>query len=89
MKITKTADQSFIMDSNRIKANSGCRICPCCGESKSHIDYLKKGVLNKGVSSGLHKTWAEGVFRMRNMKVDCYQCHSCGAEWESEPYQWT
>lgn len=89
MKITKSSKEAASFASMRTVANVGCDVCPCCGENKSWIQYMKEGVYNKGVMSGaLNKTWVEGVFRMRNMKCDCYKCYSCGAEWESEPYQW-
>ncbi len=90
MRITKTPLQHAAFENARKKANTGCGICPCCGETKSTTDYIKIGILNKGVrKGGLNKTWADGIFHMRNMKCDCYKCYSCGAEWESEPYQWS
>lgn len=88
MKIIKTAAQSAIIGHSRNKANIGCNVCPCCGESKSNMVYIRNGLLNKGISSGISKSWVEGFFHPRHIKVDCYKCYSCGAEWESEPYQW-
>lgn len=88
MKITKTLKTTISFDTMKAIANDGCNVCPCCGEAKSWVDYTKEGILEKGVMKGTCKTWVEGIFHMRNMKCDCYKCYSCGAEWESEPYQW-
>ncbi len=88
VKITKTAKQNSVFDQNRIDANIGCDKCPCCGESKLTLHYIKRGILNKGILQGIEKTWVS-LFGMKNMKCDCYKCCTCGAEWESEPYQWT
>lgn len=89
MKITKSSKEVASFTAMKSAANAGCNVCPCCGEAKLWSDYMKEGILNKGIMAGLSKTWAEGVFRMRSMRCDCYKCYSCGAEWESEPYQWT
>ncbi len=88
MKITKSASAVAISRTQKALANVGCQKCPCCGETKTSIEYMMEGVAAKGVSSGLIKTWVEGTFRIRHMRCDCYKCYSCGAEWESDPYQW-
>jgi hypothetical protein len=31
--------------------------CPCCGESKGFVRYLKKGVTDKGVISCVYRSW--------------------------------
>lgn len=87
MKITKTSDKALSLKNAREIANIGCNKCPCCGETKSHADYLFEDI-NKGIIRGLQKTWVEGLFKMKNMKCDFYHCLTCGAEWESEPYEW-
>ncbi len=89
MKVTKPASVVAITEAKKAKANAGCKMCPCCGETKTDFEYIKEGIFNRGVSVGLiSKTWVEGIFRMKGMKCDCYKCYSCGAEWESEPYEW-
>lgn len=89
MRITKSSRDAASLAVSSAVANAGCNKCPCCGETKSLSDYMNEGIWNKGVSGrGIERTWVEGLFRMRNMKCDCYKCYSCGAEWESEPYQW-
>ncbi len=89
MKITKPASVVAMTEAQKIAANAGCQRCPCCGETKTDVEYMKEDIFNKGISFGLiSKTWVEGIFRMKHMKSDCYKCYTCGAEWESEPYQW-
>ena len=88
MKITKWSNEVNISNEKRIIANIGCNICPCCGEVKDTFYYIKQGILNKGIFSGIQKSWIEGFFKMRHMKADCYYCETCGAEWESDPYEW-
>lgn len=89
MRSLYTRSMFSITEAKKAKANAGCKMCPCCGETKTDFEYIKEGIFNRGVSVGLiSKTWVEGIFRMKGMKCDCYKCYSCGAEWESEPYEW-
>ena len=89
MRITKSSTEANKFIAAREVANTGCNKCPCCGETKSWSEYMQNGIMNKGIFYGLiSKTWVDGIFRTRNMKCDCYECKSCGAQWESEPYQW-
>lgn len=60
--------------------------CPYCGETRSFYECFAKGEF-KGVSCGTYKSWADGFFKMKNMRVDCYSCCTCGCEWESDPYE--
>lgn len=89
MKITKSSKEVALYEAIKNVANAGCNVCPCCGETKTCRDYIMNGIFNKGIIAGFHsKTWVKGFFHMRNMRCDCYKCYSCGAEWESEPYQY-
>lgn len=88
MRITKTSDHATFLKNAKRVANIGCNKCPCCGETKQSTEYILIGEWNKGIVSGLQKTWAEGFFKMKSMKCDCYHCLTCGAQWESEPYEW-
>lgn len=92
MKITKSSNEASRLNALKETANAGCLVCPCCGEKKSHVQYMKEeGVFtHKGVSGGIYRSWAAGGFfkKIKNMRVDCYQCYTCGAQWESEPYEW-
>lgn len=88
MKIIKTGARSAELVGQRLKANLGCNRCPCCGENRKQIDYWKEGITHKGISSGgICKNWAEGFFKIKVMQIDCYKCYTCGAEWESDPYE--
>ncbi len=87
MKITKTPKQVAGIQYNRAAANIGCNVCPCCGETKDCLDYIIEGTLNGGIFSGLHRTWVTGFIRTKHMRQDLYKCETCGAEWESEPYE--
>lgn len=88
MRITRTPQDREFQATRKKIANRGCNVCPCCGETKSWTQYMKEGILNKGIDGGLIcKAWAEGLFHTRYIRVDCYSCNTCGAEWESEPYE--
>lgn len=88
MKITKTAAQVKCAETNKTIANVGCNICPCCGETKSTLEYNKEDIFShKGIASGTYKSWCAGLFRTKRYRIDCYHCYTCGAEWESEPYE--
>lgn len=86
MKITKTNKDVINRNHRKSLANEGCDKCPCCGETKElRFDY-ENGTT--GIDSGMRRDWREGFFKPKHMRVDCYTCHTCGAEWESEPYEW-
>ena len=88
MRVTKTSAKVQYLRNVQKAANIGCGQCPCCGESKKSTEWFAVGEINKGVLSGIEKTWVEGLFRTKFMKCDCYFCLTCGAEWESGPYEW-
>lgn len=88
MKITKTADEVKLSRARIKSANAGCDVCPCCGETKSSMEHFRSGELSKGIVSGLSRTWVTGFFKIKHMKCDCYMCLTCGAKWESDPYEW-
>ena len=78
-------DNKRISKFMRRNANLGYNNCPKCGEIR-HI-YVENNEL-KGISNGMFMEWHGGIFPMRTMRCDCYKCLTCGANWESEPYQW-
>lgn len=87
MRITRTANNAYYYRQVARLANKGCRKCPCCGEEKNWFDYTKKGVLNRGISKSLATIdWTEGIFFRRKMRRDIYECRTCGAQWQSDPY---
>ena len=87
MKITKTNKMHNGAIARRTIANKGCDVCPCCGENKDAVEYMEEGIFNKGIFSGIVKDYCKGFFKMKYMQIDCYSCETCGAEWESEPYE--
>lgn len=78
MKIVTTKEQVDKFKLNQKLANKGCDVCPCCGE--------KYGERRLRIPTC--KTWATGIFKTKHYKVDVYNCDSCGASWESEPYEY-
>ena len=87
MRITRTANNAYYYRQVARLANKGCRKCPCCGEEKNWFDYTKKGVLNRGISKSLATIdWTEGIFFRRKMRRNIYECRTCGAQWQSDPY---
>lgn len=95
MKITKTDKEVSNSNLRKSIANQGCDVCPCCGETKTCEDYTdEEGVMSfllngypKGISYFTCKNYCKGFFKMKYMQIDCYVCYTCGAEWESEPYE--
>ena len=87
MKITKTNKDVNNSNIRKKIANQGCYICPCCGETKSFHDYVTESGIFKGILDVTCRNYCKGFFKMKYMQVDCYKCETCGAEWESEPYE--
>lgn len=88
MKVTRTPQDYGDCMTRKAIANRGCNVCPCCGETKNKMDYIAEGIFDKGIRSGLIcKHWAQGILRTKYMQIDCYSCDTCGAAWESEPYE--
>lgn len=67
-------------------ANVGCSICPCCGETKTALNYIREGKLNKGIIKSVRRE-TKGFFNLREFQIDEYMCETCGTRWESEPYE--
>ena len=90
MRITKTSTQVSASKRRREIANIGCNKCPCCGETMSIAEAIKKGYgLKRGISSiSMSRPVSKGLFSNEYKTVDIYSCRKCGAEWESEPYDW-
>ena len=90
MKITKLPDSQDEKKIAKAKALEGCDTCPCCGETKKQfLECCKDGIPFKfnGIEC-LGECLHGSVFTlMKRMFVTRYKCHTCGAEWESEPYK--
>lgn len=68
------------------KANAGCNICPCCGESsRMYVEFANKPHV-RGIA---HNScdYYRGFFKQRHYVIDKYHCYSCGAEFESDVYE--
>lgn len=85
MRITRTKEAVAAETSRRAKANAGCEKCPCCGEERDHFEMIGAGEPDKGVDK-MQLTRYAGWFSLHVAHVDWYQCYTCGAEWESDPY---
>lgn len=70
-------------------ANAGCSKCLCCGEEKGRNEYLREGITNKGIFvSWPILTVTPRLFRhTKHEETIMYRCYTCGASWESEPYE--
>jgi len=83
MKITKTSSMVNTYKSYVNNANIGCNVCPCCGETREVQLENNKLV---GIDDGISCTEAKGFLNIKVYHTTCYKCHTCGAQWESEPY---
>ena len=88
MKITKHADRVKYLKEVKEKANEGCNVCPCCGETRTFWECCKTPGKSQGVSYGYCVTWVTLFPRCKAWRKDCYSCDTCGAEWESDKYEW-
>lgn len=95
MKITKRPDVENPKKILKQKALEGCNTCPCCGETRQYLDTKRiieaiqnnKLISYEGVDC-LGEVYIGGIFNIfKNIVVTRYKCHTCGAEWESEPYE--
>ena len=44
MKITRTSQAALSAQQRSQLADAGCKVCPCCGETKSEMEYFKEGI---------------------------------------------
>lgn len=80
MKITKLPNSIDPKEKEKELATKGCDKCPCCGETK---DWLKNGA---GIMAFPLTTEEVKFFSVKYYDKMYYRCFTCGAEWESEPY---
>lgn len=79
MRITKVPNKDDINFLNKQKALRNCNVCPYCGKNVNS-DYVFIPVLR----TEYVKT---GIFKKERVKVSEFECKSCGAQWESDPYK--
>lgn len=75
MKITKSSKKIAQLKQNREKANMGCEKCPECGKVLPPNRPL------------MTLRYVKGLFKLKSMRIDCYNCEYCGCEWQSDPYE--
>lgn len=88
MKITKGADKLAQEKLNKERASIGCDKCPVCGETRKFMDVLTKEKKTGGILASTCTTYSKGFFKSRSYRVDHYSCQTCGAKWDSEPYEY-
>lgn len=86
MRITKSGEQVWRERTAREIANTGCDKCPNCGETSGFFTNLKYGQKG-GIMSAGYKSYCKGIFKMKVYRIDRYVCQTCGAGWESDPYE--
>lgn len=81
-------NQAFL-DAQKEKANIGCDVCPNCGEVKKEYSLLGDSgrYVYKGITHD-YDYWCKGIFNIKYLKIDIYQCNTCGCKWQSEPYEY-
>lgn len=82
MRIIKTFNDIIKEKVARTRANKGCSICPCCGNSKLNKPFESTLYYKDGINMRIYRV--EGSWKTG--KVDYYTCQNCGAEWESKIY---
>lgn len=71
------------------KANAGCDKCPGCGETSSfHVVRDNENPIHMaGIFKHNPRTFYAGILGFgKLMRVDRYECKTCGVMWESDPY---
>ena len=93
-KLPDKIDPKTIIEKKIDELNS---VCPFCGENKKyHILNNRNNGVEKQLT-GYFDVWygkqQDGLFSWLKIweknhcwQVNHYECHSCGAEWKSEPF---
>ena len=92
MRILKDSRVENDYEKRRKEANIDCDICPCCGETR-RAQFGSRGnetINDDGKLYGISQRkikFISGFFKIKYMEKDNYFCHTCGAQWESDPYE--
>lgn len=90
LKVPKKYDMDVY---NKEKVLNDCKSCPFCGEVRKFdiLIHPNDELLPKciGITNLLSKVVyvKTGLFKKEQMTISKFTCHTCGAEWESEPYR--
>ena len=100
LKIVKLPKKYDMKEYYKKEALKGCESCPFCGENKKW-GYNIHASKFEGILSRVCITWYGRKDRLekfslrklipqksRNWKVSYFECKTCGATWESEPYEY-
>ena len=95
MKIIKLPDSQDEKKIAKDKALEGCDVCPGCGDTKKYFDSerliecIKNDIPFKfdGIECLGEFLYGSLFSFYKGLFVTRYKCHTCGAEWESEPYK--
>ena len=49
---------------------------------------MNKHIFFKGIEHSTPYCIDKGFIRIKQFYIDRYECLTCGAKWESEPYEW-
>ena len=94
MKITKIPKE----DPKKLakqKALEECAICPYCGEIEEYftvnkaLKCFKNNISFNELYNGIEclGEFKRGTLFNMSYRVTCYKCHTCGTEYESDPYE--
>ena len=87
MKITRVPNDYNMDLYLKQKALDECKVCPFCGESRE-LGWLSDRSLKGIINEFSRPVWVRtGLFKKEQMKVSIFECLTCGAKWESEPYK--
>lgn len=95
MKINKLPDKIDPVTIIKKNIDKKFRVCPFCGEAREY-SLLKNSYgiekINYYPPKGWHGPAKGDIFgwfipsRWHYWRIESYRCHTCGAEWESDPY---
>lgn len=83
-------EMKIIRQQNRFKTLIPHQICPCCGETRK-LQIIRDGLTGRNKFVGTDfiftRTKRKGIIRTKLICTDVFMCHTCGAEWEGDPYE--
>lgn len=85
MKIIKNPDKDNANHKRHLRETvlKECYTCPFCGETRL-FDGNNYGILDEKYRTEYIKT---GFMKQELMQINTFECVSCGAKWESDPFK--